>query len=364
MFRNPQSNDTRRCVGTYHILSCGHTIASISIRCSTVCRSPNWGHKTVAPYVCPACDEVKATSTFLVALEQIDAAWEELYHLKAEHAFATDMGAIWEAMEDEIYEKEGELRFLIPQDIYRRYLELGANGFKEEIAQREADRLEAQEAEASRLTEVTTTAFSLSVDLAPTRSPRSQMIHRNQMFHGRSIEEQTENLRVYLAERILEIQRDADECFSDLIRGFVLTTSPILLMDLEQLNAVGTALRALIGEIGPPWQQETSSPEAPSSPGEQLRQELDAAVLSSPASSSSDSASQQQEGFWDAAQVEAARQTAIGVIVDMAQHDQGVQVRVLLMERILGTRLSDMSAEEVQELRVILEESIAEGDNE
>lgn len=264
MYRNPRAIDSRRCVGTYHILSYGHTIVSTSTRCSTECHSPVWGPKTVAPHVCPVCDEAKETSAFLKALEQIGAAWEELYLLKAEYAFATGIDAIFKTMEDKIYEREGELRFLIPQDIYRRYLELGANGFKEEIVRRETDRLEAEEAEASQLTEVTTTAFSLSVDLAPIRSPRSQMIHRSHIFHGGNIEELIENLRVYLAERILEIQRDANERFSDLIRGFVLTTSPILLMDLEQLNAVGTALRALIEEIGPPWQPEIPSPEVPS----------------------------------------------------------------------------------------------------
>lgn len=54
----------------------------------------------------------------------------------------------------------------------------------------------------------------------------------------------------------------------------------------------------------------------------------------------------------------------IGVIVDMMQHDEGFQVCLYLAERILGTRLNDISAEEVQELLVSLEESLSEGDAE
>ena len=317
---------------------------------------------------------MKDTATFLKALEQIDAAREELYYITAEHAYATDMGAILEAMEDEIYEREGELRFLIPQDTYRRYLELGASGFREEILQREADRLEAEEAEASRLVEVTIIAYELSIDLAPTRSPRSRMIHRAHMLH-QSAEEQVENLRVYLSERILEIQREADERFSDLIIGFVLTTSPILLMDLEQLNSVGTALRALMEEIGPPWQEEIFSPEAPSSPDEQLRQELHATVPSPPASSFSESTSTQssqiwndqeveaaRQEVWNDPQVEAARQRSIEHIRNAAQHDGGVQMTLALMELTFGIGLHEMSAEEVQEVRVAVEEYLAESD--
>ncbi|KAL9103377.1 MAG: hypothetical protein Q9187_009011 [Circinaria calcarea] len=250
------------------------------------------------------------------------------------------MSAVFEMMEDELDEAECELRFLVPQDIYRRYLELGSVDFRAEVEQRDADRIAAAQAEEERRIEVLSTAVEVGIDLAGAGFPRSQMVHVDST-PGPTFAEQSELIRAYLSERILEIQ--GDERFSDLIRGFVLTTCPVLLMDLEQLTQVGTALQTLADEI------------AASSDNEQIRQEeLEAALPGSPTPSHANSPPQREGGSWDSAEVEASRQRAIRVIELVMTAQNEVRRWVVATETWLGRPLREMSAEEVQELQVDL----------
>ena len=266
----------------------------------------------------------------MTALEQIDAAWDAFLQFKIEHAHALDMGAVIEMMEDEIYEKECELRFLVPQDVYRRYLELGSVGFRAEVEQQDADRIAAAEAEEDRRVELLRTALDVSVDLAGAGFPRSQ-IARVQSPPDPTFAEASEFIRAYLSARILEIQRD--ERFSDLVRGFELTTCPVSLMSVEQLTEIGTELQTLADEI------------AAASDDEQIRQEELDAASPTPFGTSTPP---QPDRF--AAHVEASRQGAIAAIereeADLIDARRWVEAA----ETEMGRPLREMSAEELHQL--------------